>query len=137
MLCVIAGGSDECDAAADTVDKSYHYCLRLCQLKRWPNRGAAGSGNYGFQLCMSRTVPGQFIVSRVEPHSASAAGGLLPGDHLIQVTIIICRPVSCICLRGLTEIAGPDIDERIWAIDCNQLKITIERFYRLTGTSAN
>jgi len=24
---------------------------------------------------------------------------------------------------------GLDIDRRIWAIDCNQLKITIERFY--------
>jgi len=29
---------------------------------------------------------------------------------------------------------GPDIDGRIWAIDCNQLKIAIERFYQLTGT---
>jgi len=29
---------------------------------------------------------------------------------------------------------GPDIEGRIWAIDCNQLKITIERFYQLTGT---
>jgi len=29
---------------------------------------------------------------------------------------------------------GLDIDGRIWAIDCNQLKITIERFYQLTGT---
>jgi len=29
---------------------------------------------------------------------------------------------------------GLDNDERIWAIDCNQLKITIERFYLLTGT---
>jgi len=36
--------------------------------------------------------------------------------------------------NGLTEIAGLDIDGRIWAIDCNQLKITIERFYQLTGT---
>jgi len=41
--------------------------------------------------------------------------------------------------EGLTEIAGLDndgldIDGRIWAIDCNQLKITIERFYQLTGT---
>jgi len=42
---------------------------------------------------------------------------------------------------GLTEIAGldnggPDIDGRIWATDCNQLKIglTVERFYQLTGT---
>jgi len=34
----------------------------------------------------------------------------------------------------LTEIAGLDDDGRIWAIDCNQLKITIERFYQLTGT---
>jgi len=37
---------------------------------------------------------------------------------------------------GVTEIAGldnggPDIDGRIWAIDCNQLKITIERFHKL------
>jgi len=41
--------------------------------------------------------------------------------------------------NGLTEIAGLgndglDNDGRIWAIDCNQLKITIERFYQLTGT---
>jgi len=35
---------------------------------------------------------------------------------------------------GLTEIAGLDIDGRIWAIDCNHLKKTIERFYQLTGT---
>ena len=35
---------------------------------------------------------------------------------------------------GLTEIAGLDNDGRIWAFDCNQLKITIERFYQLTGT---
>jgi len=40
---------------------------------------------------------------------------------------------------GLTEIAGRDIDGldndgRIWAIDYNQLNITIERFYQLTGT---
>jgi len=28
----------------------------------------------------------------------------------------------------------PDIDGWIWAITCNQLKITIERFYQLTGT---
>jgi len=27
-----------------------------------------------------------------------------------------------------------DTDGWIWAIDCNQLKITIERFYQLTGT---
>ena len=37
-------------------------------------------------------------------------------------------------IYGLTEIAGLDNDGRIWAIDCNQLKITIERFYQLTGT---
>ena len=41
--------------------------------------------------------------------------------------------------NGLTEIAGLgndglDNDGRIWAIDCNQLKITIERFYQMTGT---
>jgi len=40
---------------------------------------------------------------------------------------------------GLTEIAGLDNDGldnvgRIWAIDCNQLQITIERFYQLTDT---
>jgi len=29
---------------------------------------------------------------------------------------------------------GPDTDGRIWAIDCNQLKITTEGFYQLTGT---
>jgi len=29
---------------------------------------------------------------------------------------------------------GPDIDGRIWSIDCNQLKITVQRFYQLTGT---
>jgi len=39
----------------------------------------------------------------------------------------------------LTEIAGLDIDGldndgRIWAIDCNLLKITIRRFYQFTGT---
>jgi len=44
----------------------------------------------------------------------------------------------------LTEIAGLDIDGldndgldndwRIWAIDCNLLKIAIQRFYQLTGT---
>jgi len=33
---------------------------------------------------------------------------------------------------GLAEIAGLDNDGRIRAIDCNQLKITIERFYQLT-----
>jgi len=32
------------------------------------------------------------------------------------------------------DIAGLDNGGRIWAIDCNQLKITIERFYQLTGT---
>ena len=52
-------------------------------------------------------------------------------------------------VHGLTEIAGPDIDgldiagldnggpdidRRTWATDCNQPKITIERFYQLTGT---
>ena len=53
-------------------------------------------------------------------------------------------------VRGLTEITGLDIDGRvkkteldiagvdndgrIWASGCNQLKITIERFYQLTGT---
>ena len=46
---------------------------------------------------------------------------------------------------GLTEIAGLDNegldidgldnDGRIWAIDCNLLKMTIQRFYQLTGTS--
>jgi len=41
--------------------------------------------------------------------------------------------------NGLTEIAGLgndglDSDGRIWAIDCNQVKITIERFYQMTGT---
>ena len=36
--------------------------------------------------------------------------------------------------NGLTEIAGLGNDGRIWAIDCNQLKITIERFYQMTGT---
>jgi len=29
---------------------------------------------------------------------------------------------------------GLDNDGRIWAIDCNLLKITIQRFYQLTGT---
>ena len=32
------------------------------------------------------------------------------------------------------EIDGLDNDGRIWAIDCNLLKITIQRFYQLTGT---
>ena len=32
------------------------------------------------------------------------------------------------------DIDGLDNDGRIWAIDCNLLKITIERFYQLTGT---
>jgi len=32
------------------------------------------------------------------------------------------------------DIDGLDNDGRIWATDCNQLKITIERFYQLTGT---
>jgi len=41
--------------------------------------------------------------------------------------------------NGLTEIAGLDIDGldndgRIWAVDCNQLKITIDCFYQLIGT---
>ena len=44
----------------------------------------------------------------------------------------------CVCTYGLTEIAGLDIDGlandgRIWAIDCNLLKVTIQRFYQLTG----
>jgi len=36
-------------------------------------------------------------------------------------------------IAGLDN-GGLDIDRRIWAVDCNQLKITIERFYQLTGT---
>jgi len=36
-------------------------------------------------------------------------------------------------IAGLDS-GGPDIDGQIWAIDCNQLKITIERFYQFTGT---
>jgi len=32
------------------------------------------------------------------------------------------------------DIDGLDNDGRIWAIDCNLLKITIQRFYQLTGT---
>ena len=32
------------------------------------------------------------------------------------------------------DIDGLDNDGRIWAIDCNQLRITIECFYQLTGT---
>ena len=35
---------------------------------------------------------------------------------------------------GLTEIAGLDNDGRIWAIYCNLLMITIQRFYQFTGT---
>jgi len=49
------------------------------------------------------------------------------------------RTTAITHLGGLTEIAGLDIDGldndgRIWAIDCNQLQITIERFYQLTDT---
>jgi len=32
------------------------------------------------------------------------------------------------------DIDGVDNDGRIWPIDCNLLKITIQRFYQLTGT---
>ena len=32
------------------------------------------------------------------------------------------------------DIAGLDNDGRIQAIDCNQLKLSIGRFYQLTGT---
>ena len=32
------------------------------------------------------------------------------------------------------DIDGLDNDGQIWAIDCNLLKITIKRFYQLTGT---
>jgi len=31
------------------------------------------------------------------------------------------------------DIDGLDNEGRIWAIDCNLLKITIQRFYQLTG----
>ena len=37
-------------------------------------------------------------------------------------------------LQDWTIADRTDIDGRIWAIDCNQLKIAIERFYQLTGT---
>ena len=46
---------------------------------------------------------------------------------------MLCPQQTTAHRRGLTEIAGLDNDERMWAIDCNQLKITIERFYQLTG----
>jgi len=36
-------------------------------------------------------------------------------------------------IEGL-DIDGLDNDGRIWAIDCNLLKITIQHFYQLTGT---
>jgi len=53
----------------------------------------------------------------------------------IQITHVLELMWQIIAaLYGLTEIAGLDIDGRIWAIDCNQLKIIIERFYQLTGT---
>jgi len=35
-------------------------------------------------------------------------------------------------IAGLDN-GGPYIDGRIWALDCSQLKITIKRFYQLTG----
>ena len=59
--------------------KSAH--LRLCQLKHWPN-----FSGYGFKLHLSQVIPGQFIVAHVDAHSPAAAAGLLPGDHIIQVT---------------------------------------------------
>ena len=33
----------------------------------------------------------------------------------------------------LTEIAGLDNDERIWAVNCHWLKISVGRFHQLTG----
>jgi len=46
---------------------------------------------------------------------------------------LLCPQQTTAHRSGLTEIAGLDNDGRMWAIDCNQLKITIERFYQLTG----
>jgi len=34
-------------------------------------------------------VAGQFVVGRVEARSPAAAAGLLDGDHLIQVVVVI------------------------------------------------
>ena len=55
--------------------------LRLCQLKHCRH-----FDGYGFNLHISQRVPGEFIVGHVDDHSPAAAAGLLPGDHIIQVT---------------------------------------------------
>jgi len=52
---------------------------------------------------------------------------------------VVLKRAGCGRQEGLTEIAGLDIDGLdndglIWAIDCNLLKITIQRFYQFTGT---
>ena len=52
---------------------------------------------------------------------------------------VALKRAGCGRQQGLTEIAGLDIDGldndgRIWAIDCNLLKITIQSFYQFTGT---
>jgi len=52
----------------------------------------------------------------------------------IAVCPLTHAPPANLTQDGLTEIAGLDIDGQIWAIDCNQLKLTIERFYQLTGS---
>jgi len=69
------------EAPTSDVSKSKSPHLRLCQLKHWPH-----FDGYGFNLHISHLVPGEFIVGHVDTQSPAAAAGLLPGDHIIQVT---------------------------------------------------
>ena len=95
----------EVNKATDSdVSRSRSPHLRLCQLKHWPQ-----FVGYGFNLHISQRLPGEFIVGHVDDRSPAAAAGLLPGDHIIQVTlrallslnrpIVLLRPT--VCLRHL------------------------------------
>jgi len=66
------GGDDEVKAASAAR-------LRLCRLSLWPN-----FDGFGFILTSERTRRGLYI-GNVEDGSPAKAGGLEPGDRIIEV----------------------------------------------------
>jgi len=69
-----------------------------------------------------------------EEHRFSEVYHVCRSDKMSTVYKRCEHHFSILAKKGLTEIAGLDNDGRIWAIDCNLLKTTIQRFYQFTGT---
>jgi len=85
--------------------------LRLCQLRQWSD-----FDGYGFVLVETKSRPGSYV-RRVEIDSPAAAGGLRPGDRVVEVNGINVETES-----------HPIVADRIRAVDgCLELLVVDEK----------